>query len=328
MSVSRSVSPEEQKAIELTSYMVHKHYCENDVEAVSALFDDDLLWVGAGEHEHGIGGRNVREIFRRFAGLIPPCNVSEEEYHTLKLAPDVYLCSGRMWISTDSSTQISIRVHQRITTVFRRVGESLRCCHIHISNPYDEMAGDVGFPIQMSLQTYTYLQEQIERQKRQIADQTALLERLSFEDTLSGLFNRNKFNTLLENGVIARGDGLGVACFDLNGLKEINDTAGHSAGDDLIRRASSQFRRFFPASSYRIGGDEFVVLEDQSSEEAFLAAVGALQAAMQKDGISCSAGICWRKAPGDLTAQYEEADRQMYENKRRFYSQPEHDRRE
>lgn len=38
-----------QTIIELTSYLAHKHYCENDSEAVVALFDDPFSWLGAGE---------------------------------------------------------------------------------------------------------------------------------------------------------------------------------------------------------------------------------------------------------------------------------------
>ena len=39
----------EQTVIDLTSFMVHKHYCENDVEAIISLFDEDFHWLGAAE---------------------------------------------------------------------------------------------------------------------------------------------------------------------------------------------------------------------------------------------------------------------------------------
>ena len=73
--------------------------------------------------------------------------VFDEEYDVICLAEHVYICTGKMWISTHPSTGMSLRVHQRITTVWKQSDEGFRCHHIHISNPYSEMEpSDVGFP--------------------------------------------------------------------------------------------------------------------------------------------------------------------------------------
>ena len=75
-----SSTDKKRAAIELTQYMVHKHYCENDPEALIALFDEPLAWFGAGENEYASGRDTVSAIFREFAGKVPKCIVSEEEY--------------------------------------------------------------------------------------------------------------------------------------------------------------------------------------------------------------------------------------------------------
>ena len=147
-------SADEKKKIQAvkdaTSFLLHKHYCENDVEAIIQLFDDKLSWIGAAEHEYDIGAEKISGIFRQFACMVPKCNIRDEEYHVIDISPDVYLCTGRAWISTDPSTNIYLCVHQRITAAFRWVDGSPRCCHIHTSNPYSEMTEeDVGFPTQM-----------------------------------------------------------------------------------------------------------------------------------------------------------------------------------
>lgn len=90
--------------------MLHKHYCENDVEALIALLDDAVHWFGAGEYEYAVGIETVAPIFRRFAGQVPKCNISDEEYDVVQIAPETYLCTGRIWVATDASTQISLRV--------------------------------------------------------------------------------------------------------------------------------------------------------------------------------------------------------------------------
>lgn len=314
--------PRDEEIIELTRFLVHKHYCENDIEAVVAQFDEDFVWIGAGEDEYDCGGAHVASIFRNFSHKLPACHISEEEYRVQTIAPGAYLCSGRMWIATDAATLISLRVHQRISALFRLADGRLRCCHVHISNPYDDMHGDVGFPVKMAQQSYQYLQEQLEIQKQHIAAQTALLEKLSYEDSLTGLYNRNKFNAVMDMCPCADGL-LGVACFDLNGLKEQNDLYGHRSGDELLRQAAHQLLRVFRGMAYRIGGDEFVVLDNRHDEAAFRQAVAAVHSAMEENGISCAVGLSWRGENCHPQEQFDEADRAMYFAKRRHYGQTE-----
>ncbi len=310
----------EQRVKDLTSYLMHRHYCEGDLDTVIASFDDQLSWFGAGENEHAIGTENVSAIFRKFTGKIPRCVISDEEYHVQELTPDYYVCSGRMWIATHPSTQIYMRQHQRITLVVHFVGDEPRVCHIHNSNPYGEMSeNEIGFPTQMSILTYEYMQEQIAAQKKQIEEQTAKLKRLSFEDTMTGLFNRNKFNYLMETYQHQEGSTLGVAYFDINGLKVINDRHGHAAGDKLLSRAAKHIQDVFPGKAYRVGGDEFVVMDEELNEEAFYQQVCTVCKNMDRDKISCTVGISWRSTECDLEQQFEDADRRMYRAKEEFY---------
>lgn len=309
-----------QRVIEATHAMLYDYYCRNDVEAIIARFDEDMVWFGAGEQEYASGTETVSGIFRQFAGMVPKCNLSGSEYQALELAPDVYLCTGRVWIETDPATRISLRVHQRVSLIFRiREGEP-RCCHIHISNPYGEMVEeDVGFPLKMAKQSYEYLQEQIAAQKKQINAQTKMLERMSYEDALTGLYNRHKFNELVDNDAFALRTRLGVACFDINGLKRVNDQLGHLAGDDLLRRASEPLLRVFGGRAFRVGGDEFVVVEHMLTETEFYEAVRSVQRAMRDNNVSCAVGISWREEDCSILKQLDEADQQMYADKKEYY---------
>ena len=260
--------------------------------------------------------------------MVPKCNIWNEEYHVVVASPDVYICTGRAWIATDPSTSIYLRVHQRITAVFRWVDGTPRCCHIHISNPYSEMTQkDVGFPTQMGQHTYEYLHQCIDEYKKKIKEQTEILKRLSFEDTLTGLYNRNKFNQTMQRFETESFSQLGVASIDLNGLKNVNDQMGHSAGDNLIRRTADHIARVFPGKSYRIGGDEFLVIDTVLEENAFRKAISAMQTNMAQDRISVSMGISWRRRNCNIKEQFDEADRLMYRAKAAFYSSSTNDRR-
>ncbi len=145
------------------------------------------------------------------------------------------------------------------------------------------------------------------------------LKRLSLEDPLTGLYNRNSFNETMARFRCEPPCRLGAACFDLNGLKGWNDRYGHSAGDALIRRAGEVIAAVFPGKAYRLGGDEFLVLDDEREEADFRAAVRRVEKALEREHISVSAGISWREGGCDARRQADEADRLMYEAKAAFY---------
>lgn len=310
-----------QQVMELSSYMVRKHYCENDSDALIALMDrEQLIWQGAGELEYAADPGQVIRFFQDMKGVVPTCRLSGENYRVMPLSPDIYLCSGQYWLETDPSTKMYLRVHQRITLVFRYTEDQPRCCHIHISNPYSEMEEDeVGFPAKMGHYSYQYLQEQINAQAARIQSQTAILKRVLMRDSLTGMYNRHKFNQDMSRLQRKSDAPLGIAYFDLNGLKQVNDRMGHDAGDRLLFRTASHIMRYFEQQSYRVGGDEFVVMDDQKDEAAFRQMVDLVCLDMRQDNISCSVGLCWRDVRGNVEEQFNEADHLMYREKQRHY---------
>lgn len=301
----------------LTSLMFHKHYCENDIEFLLQKFSDDVIWIGTGEKEWAYGAERVVGIFRKFAGQIPKCVIYEEEYQVQAISSEAFLCSGRAWITTDPSTGVYLRVHQRITLVFRWKEESPECTHIHISNPYDDMVEeDIGFPNKVAYQSYQYMQEQLELQREKNMAQTEELQKMSYQDMLTGVYNRNKFITIINAKNEKEYPQLGIAYFDLNELKNVNDQQGHSAGDDLIRSMAAHLWQVFEGKVYRTGGDEFIVIEKDLSEDEFKEKISAVKKTMREEGISFAVGISWRYKNCSIKEQYEEADKSMYKEKR------------
>jgi GGDEF domain-containing protein len=96
---------------------------------------------------------------------------------------------------------------------------------------------------------------------------------LSDTDLLTGLYNRNAMNNRVADIVSGRAPikgNYGVIFIDLNGLKTINDTEGHTAGDALLRDAANLLKSIFPESEiYRVGGDEFLVILMSKDEKEF-----------------------------------------------------------
>ncbi|NMV20827.1 GGDEF domain-containing protein, partial [Vibrio parahaemolyticus] len=84
-------------------------------------------------------------------------------------------------------------------------------------------------------------------------------------DALTGLANRSKFHLELEQLVQRSGylrDEFAVLYLDLDGFKEVNDTYGHDAGDEVLKKVSERLTSATRHSDLiaRLSGDEFVML--------------------------------------------------------------------
>jgi diguanylate cyclase (GGDEF)-like protein len=104
------------------------------------------------------------------------------------------------------------------------------------------------------------------------------VEYLAYHDGLTALPNRSLFNKLLSQAVsqAQRYDKqLAVAFIDLDRFKQINDTLGHEAGDQLLKEVANRLRACLRESDTvaRLGGDEFVVLLTELEEEKYAATV-------------------------------------------------------
>lgn len=92
-------------------------------------------------------------------------------------------------------------------------------------------------------------------------------QRLTYTDALTGLPNRARFNQVLSEQAKHRAGGWGVLLADLDNLKVVNDTFGHSAGDELIRIVATRVSSVAgKGRAFRIGGDEFAVVIENNCE--------------------------------------------------------------
>ena len=155
----------------------------------------------------------------------------------------------------------------------------------------------------------------------------AKLKNLSYVDSLTYAQNRNHFNEYIEQNRNKELHFLGVIYLDLNGLKEVNDKMGHIAGDTLIITASYVLQEIFLDNSYRVGGDEFVVIEQDVSELLFFDQYLKLLNRMKELEISVATGCVWKETCTNLSEILQEADQKMYEDKKHYYSLVENDRR-
>lgn len=151
--------------------------------------------------------------------------------------------------------------------------------------------------------------------------QKAYLEKLSYRDMLTGLYNRNRYIERLEAYKQVQDQQIGAIYIDLNGLKKVNDEQGHRAGDELIVRAAGTIAGIFAEDAYRVGGDEFVVILLDVSREDFARKTEQLRRQMQENSVDASIGGVWQASTENLEDLLRLADENMYREKKRYYSQ-------
>lgn len=158
----------------------------------------------------------------------------------------------------------------------------------------------------------------------------AELQSLALTDVLTGLYNRRGFVTIAEEQIkLARrmGQSVAVAFVDLDGMKAINDTCGHEAGDQALIAAAGILKGTFRPSDVvaRLGGDEFVVLaigaQEGSANAVLKRVIGAvaLHNLSSQPALSFSIGFTYHNPatspPVSVDQLITRADQEMYAHK-------------
>lgn len=183
---------------------------------------------------------------------------------------------------------------------------------------------------QKQVMVYTQI---IDHTKRQEID----LIFKSNNDELTGLYNRYAYESELKKyPETGSDDSLVFVAMDVNGLKVVNDTLGHAAGDELIIGAANCMKRCFGpyGKVFRTGGDEFFAMIHATTDELATILSDFEETTMnwhgqQIDSLSVSFGSVTRKDvhEGNLREMVTLADERMYKNKTEYYQRKGIDRR-
>ncbi len=165
-------------------------------------------------------------------------------------------------------------------------------------------------------------------QKEQIQEyELGFARHLAYTDPLTGVKNKASYidevgrtELLIADEKISE---FGVAVFDLNGLKKINDTLGHEKGDEYIKEACKIICKYFKHSPvFRIGGDEFVTIirgDDYVNHKTIMEKFTAqILEEKKKNGVIIASGFSSFKAgnDGSFMRVFERADKNMYKCKK------------
>ena len=139
-------------------------------------------------------------------------------------------------------------------------------------------------------------------------------------DPLTGLLNRRRFERDLEWWGRNRPEALTCVYIDVVGLHEINNHLGHKAGDGMLCAVAGAMQRMFPlADTYRIGGDEFVVLWADHTGEQGAEAAARIKALLRESNYEISVGVHQIEPDENLEDGVDRAENAMRRDKEAYY---------
>ncbi|MBR4342267.1 MAG: GGDEF domain-containing protein [Lachnospiraceae bacterium] len=153
------------------------------------------------------------------------------------------------------------------------------------------------------------------------------LKVMSMTDMLTGVLNRNAMNNRISDFITGERDikkPFGVFFIDVNGLKMVNDTKGHLAGDNLLKDVASVLKEIGNNENieiYRVGGDEFMIIamgtpkDELGKIEDFL-----MSNSERPNRAHFAVGVCHSDETDDIRKAMQKADARMYEIKAGYYS--------
>jgi diguanylate cyclase (GGDEF)-like protein len=176
----------------------------------------------------------------------------------------------------------------------------------------------------------TGCRREVEGSNRELLEARDKLELLAQMDPLTEALNRHAFHSLLrhpEGGVESMTSGT-VAVLDIDNLKPINDTWGHTAGDKAIRAVARAMRSLIRADDmlFRWGGDEFLVLMFKLPEEEASRRLKKINDILEENcqkwtgmpvSVAVSYGVAGFDSMKQLGQAIETADQEMYAKRNR-----------
>lgn len=152
-----------------------------------------------------------------------------------------------------------------------------------------------------------------------------MIKIMSQTDMLTEVYNRNAMNNRISDDVSGKKEikkPFGVFFIDVNGLKTVNDTRGHLAGDNLLKDVASTLKKLIPEKNeiYRVGGDEFMIIAPDTERDEFEKLESDLmENTERKDRAHFAVGSCHSTESKDILKAMQIADARMYERKAEYY---------
>lgn len=285
------------------------HRTKEDFSRLYPLIDPACVVIGTGKHEFYTSGEMLVQALE--AECAQTENITfvllDEWYQECAVGQDSHLVYGGFHVR-DGQDDAGMDMDVRFGVLYARRGDDWKIVHIHQSVPYKEQAYGEFYPKTLS--------EKI-RETQRLAERMA---ELANSDPVTGLYNHRAFFEKSERR-LAEGPAY-LMVLDLDDFKQINDTYGHLAGDEVLKQVGRLLHEATRRVDVlgRVGGDEFAVLCPgvSSDEIAVRIAERIIRKVNESAGatIGCSIhisiGVACKQPDDTVRDLYQRADEALY----------------
>lgn len=277
---------------------------------VTRVDGDDCIVLQSVDHGYGIGPGRVFSwadsiCSRMIAGDGP------------RVAPDIDLVSA--YVKAPAAQQVPVRAYIGVPLSLPDGTLFGTLCAVDAARQPDDIVKE-----QPLIELLAAMLSAILNSELKAAEEARRNERLEMEalvDPLTGLANRRAWDELLareEERCRRYGHPAAVFMLDLDDLKEVNDAAGHAAGDALLIEAAAGLRDAVRDADVvaRLGGDEFGIIAFECDAAGAEQLLTRIRDALDRRAVRASVGIALREPTHGLARAWQEADRLMYQQKR------------
>jgi diguanylate cyclase (GGDEF)-like protein len=256
---------------------------------------------------------------------------------TFRILPHFYQTTAFRLLVIFCAVIVGILFHLWRTAALRRRSAELEICVTERTQELIEAVGqlqELSDELMVQNDSLQAMQSEMEMQNEELAaaratleSQNHILSQLATTDALTGIANRRAFLEKLQQERSAcsqKGEPLSLLLIDVDKFKNYNDTYGHPAGDEVLKKVAKLLQQEARQDDCvaRYGGEEFVVLLPNTTQEKAIGVAERMRRAIEASewtnlNVTASFGVatmCNVEMPMELLV--EEADQALYESKR------------
>ncbi len=235
----RDATEQERSLLAAFHAYIETLWGRRDAEASAELASDRITGFGAGLDDRVYSPERALELFARDVAEVPePILFQIRNSRAVALTDEVGLVMAEAdWQLRTQGQTVALRFI-RISLILQQQTGDWKVVHKHLSQPRTAHGPGESYPLQ-EIEDRTQVLERIVRERTDALESAQRrLERLAITDTMTGLFNRAKIDSVLSDEVRRRERSvqpLAVVLMNVDHFKHINDRHGHLAGDEVLR---------------------------------------------------------------------------------------------
>lgn len=311
----------EESIVDCIKWLTTSDYLDDSIEyvleVIQKYYQSDRVYIIEVNEEKGTGS-NTYEVCAN--GVTPQIeNLQDVPIEVLSFWMKQFLI--RDFIKIDDIEELGSDRQMEYEILKEQGIKSLMALPLHVKG---ETKGFLGIDDpKVHKENFHYLNELSYFIENEIAKITMqkLLKRMSYEDALTGLENRNSYMAYCDDFSKRLPVPAGIIFMDINGLKKLNDARGHVYGDMVITHIADVMKQYFPdGRKFRLSGDEFLIVTESISYDDFNGRLHAMEEKLTTNAQPIlSIGTTWSDVDSELTELVNKADKLMYINKQDYY---------